>query len=112
MAIGLAAVQVASVVAAAASPNSATARLNHIGLPKRYRPLIPAILLTTASGLLFDSRWPRLGTASSASLVAFYAAAVRFHRLAGDPPVVVLPAAGLGTAAGLRLLTALSLNSN
>ena len=41
---------------------------------------------------------------ASAALVAFYSAAVRFHRLAGDRPAFALPATALGAGAAITLV--------
>jgi hypothetical protein len=48
---------------------------------------------------------PRVGVLTSAALVAFYAAAVRFHLLADDHPALAAPAAACGASAAVSLVS-------
>lgn len=82
--------------------------LDHLGVPPRLRPALPLIKVASTAGLLLGLRSGRVAAVTSASLVAFYAAAVRFHLLAGDHPVVALPAAALGAGAAVNLCAALT----
>jgi DoxX-like protein len=101
---GLAVLQIADSVASTNPRMSATARLDHLGLPEVLRPVVPLIKLATSIGLLAGLRRPHFGMVASAALVAFYSAAVRFHRLAGDRPAFALPATALGASAAITLV--------
>jgi len=101
---GLAVLQIADSIASTNPRMSAMARLDHLGLPEALRPVVPLIKVSTSIGLLAGLRRPHLGLAASAGLVAFYSAAVGFHRLAGDRPAVALPATALGASAAITLV--------
>ena len=67
------------------------------------RPALGLIKVAGSAGLVAGLKWPRVGAMTSAALVAYYAAAVRFHLLAGDHPAFASPAAALGTIAAVLL---------
>jgi hypothetical protein len=100
----VAALQAAEVVASATTPETSRARLDRLGVPTSVRSALPVIKVATAAGLLLGGRTPRVGAAASAVMVAFYAAAVSFHCLADDPPVLALPAAAFAAGAAGCLL--------
>jgi len=105
--VGLAAFQVLDALAGLIPRRFVTAHLDHLGVPNYLRPALPVIKLTTSAGLLLGLKMPRIGAATSAALVAYYAAAARFHLLSGDHPVLAVPAAlcGAGAAAGFLRFT-------
>jgi hypothetical protein len=105
LAAGLAALQIVDAIASATPRMSMAARLDHLGVPRVLRPVLPVIKVSTSLGLLVGLRTPRVGAATSAVLVAFYAAAVGFHGFAGDRPAVALPATALGASAALCLVS-------
>jgi hypothetical protein len=55
--------------------------------------------IAISAGLLAGRRQPRIRAAASAGMVAFYAGAVSFHRISGDPMILALPAAAFGAGA-------------
>jgi hypothetical protein len=101
---GLAVLQIADSIASTNPRMSATARLDHLGLPEVLWPVIPLIKISTSIGVLAGLRRPHLGMVASAALVAFYSAAVGFHGLAGDRPAFALPATALGASAAITLV--------
>ena len=103
LAAGLAAFQVVDAVGGMIPRRFVEAHLDHLGVPNVLRPALPVIKLTTAAGLLAGVRMPRIGAVTSAALVAYYAAAARFHLLAGDHPVLAAPAALCGAGAAVIL---------
>jgi hypothetical protein len=104
LAAGLASLQIVETMASATPPMSMADRLDHLGLPERLRPVLPVIKIATSVGLVAGVGRPRIGAVTCAGLVGFYAAAVSFHRLAGDPLPAALPAAALGAIAALCLV--------
>lgn len=100
----MAVVQIADFIASTTPQMSVMARLDHLRLPEALRPVVPLIKVSTSIGLVVGLRKPYVGMAASAALVAFYSAAVGFHRLAGDRPAVALPATALGASAALTLV--------
>ena len=98
--IGLAVVQLADAAGNQLVPaRTIEAHLDHLGVPVGWRPALPWIKVSTALGLLAGLRAPTTGTVTSASLVGYYAAAVRFHLRAGDRYLAAAPAALCGAAA-------------
>src|SRR2546423_6402584 len=81
------------------------AHLDHLGVPERLRPALTPIKVASSVGLLLGNRWPRIGAVTSASLVAYYTAAIAFHVRAHDHPVVALPAALFGATAAAALFS-------
>jgi hypothetical protein len=79
---------------------------DHLGVPQWLRPWFPVIKVAAVAGLLGGRRWPRLGTTTAAAMVVYYAGAAEFHVLAGDHPVVAMPAVAFGAAASGVVLTA------
>src|SRR5438445_9050963 len=103
LAVGLALFQVLDAIANAIPRRYVAAHLDHLGVPYPLRPALPVIKLTSSAGLLIGLEMPRLGALTSAALVAYYAAAARFHLLADDHPVLAMPAAACGAAAAATL---------
>ena len=91
-------------IASATPQISMGARLDHLGVPRVLRSILPVIKVSTSVGLLVSLRRPGR-RATSAVLVAFYAAAVGFHGFAGDHPAVALPATAFGANAALCLVS-------
>jgi hypothetical protein len=79
------------------------AHLDHLGVPTYLRPVLGVIKGTASVGLVVGLRWPRLGSLTSAALVSYYAAAARFHLLAGDHPAFAFPAGAFGASAAVVL---------
>src|SRR5687768_3591904 len=104
IALGLAAVQVVDSIGNEIPRKFVHAHLNHLGVPPRLRPLLSPIKVGSALALVAGIDRTRLRTATAAGLVAYYAAAARFHLLAGDHPVIAAPAALCGAAAAVILL--------
>ena len=104
IALGLAAVQVLDSIGNEIPRKLVHNHLNHLGVPRRLRPLLSPIKVTTAAALVAGIERPRLRAVTSAGLVAYYAAAARFHLLAGDHPVIAVPAAVCGAAAAIVFL--------
>jgi hypothetical protein len=100
----MAVLQLADSIASTHPRMSARARLDHLGLPEPLWPVVPLIKVSTSIGLVAGLRKPHMGMAASAALVAFYSAAVGFHKLAGDRPTVALPATALGASAAITLV--------
>ena len=98
----MAVVQVVDAIANEIPRRFVKAHLDHLGVPDRLRPVLPMIKIATAVGLLAGVRSPRIAAVTSASLVAYYAAAVRFHQLSGDHPIMCAPAAVLAFGAALN----------
>jgi len=102
----LAAMQVLDAAAAELVPRRyVEAHLDHLGVPTYLRPALGVIKLTTSIGLVAGLKWPRLGALTSAALVSYYAAAARFHMLAGDHPALAVPAGAFGAGAAVLLTT-------
>ena len=98
--IGLALFQLVDALGNAMAPRRLIdEHLDHLGLPRPVRPALQLIKLSTSAGLLLGLRWPKLGATAAAGLVAFYSAAVTFHRLSGDHALVAAPAALCGASA-------------
>jgi hypothetical protein len=104
LALRLAAFQVLDAVANEIPRRYVKAHLDHLGVPEYLRPALTPIKLTTAAGLVLGLDRPRLSAVVSASLVAYYTAAARFHLLAGDHPALAAPAALCGACAAVILL--------
>jgi hypothetical protein len=99
----MAGLQIIEVIASATTPTT-RARLDRLGVPSWIRSGLPAIKITMSAGLLVGLRRPRVGAAAAAGMVAFYATAIGFHRLSGDPIILALPAALFGAGAAGCLL--------
>ena len=102
--VRLAAFQIVDAVAGLIPRRLVAAHLDHLGVPNYLRQALPVIKLTTSAGLLAGVKEPRIGAATSAALVAYYAAAARFHLLAGDHPVMAVPAAVCGAIAAMSFV--------
>ena len=77
--------------------------LDHLRVPVRLRPVLPAVKVLSSAGLVVGLKSPRLGVLTSAALIAYYAGAVGFHLRAGDHPVLAAPAALFGATAATAL---------
>jgi hypothetical protein len=104
LAVGLAAFQVVDAAANEIPRRYVATHLDHLGVPARIRPLLPFIKVTSSAGLLLGIKRPRVGAVTAAALVAYYAAAVRVHLLAGDHPLLAAPAALCGATAAITLV--------
>src|SRR5687768_6551625 len=80
--LGLATLQVLDAIGNEIPRKLVHNHLNHLGVPPRLRPLLSPIKVTTAAALVAGIERPRLRAITSAGLVAYYAAAARFHLLA------------------------------
>ncbi len=105
LAVGLAAFQVLDAIANELPRRYVSVHLDHLGVPEVIRRVLPVIKVSSSAGLLLGIGRPRLGAMTAAALVSYYAAAVRFHLLAGDHPVLAAPAAACGVTAALALVT-------
>jgi hypothetical protein len=106
LAVALAALQLADAIGNALVPRRClSSHLDHLGVPHRLRPALPVIKVAGSAGLVVGIKLPRLGAATAAGLVGYYAAAVAFHIRAGDHPVVWLPAIAFGATAATSLAT-------
>jgi hypothetical protein len=106
LALGLAASQLVDAIANELVPRRyVKAHLDHLGVPERLQSGLPVIKVASSVGLLLGTKLPRLGVMTSAGLVAYYAAAVGFHVLAHDHPVVSVPAAIFGASAAVALVS-------
>jgi hypothetical protein len=102
---GLALGQALDAVANELAPRSyIDTHLDHLGVPGWLRPAFPAIKTSSTAGLLIGLKWRRVGAVTAGALVAYYAAAVGFHVLTGDPVILTAPAAALGAGAAVALL--------
>ncbi len=99
LALLLAGLQAADLVVAQLSPRFGDAHLDHLGVPRSLRPALPAIKLAAVASLSLARNRPRARSVTAAGLVGYYAAAVTFHRLSGDPATHAAPAAALGLLA-------------
>jgi DoxX-like family len=102
--VGLAIFQIVDVIANTIPRRYVEAHLDHLGVPRNLRPVLPVIKVTSTFGLLLGLKKSRLGVVASAGLIAFYAAAVRFHLLTNDHPILAAPAAACGASAAIALM--------
>ncbi|MDQ3756630.1 MAG: DoxX family protein [Actinomycetota bacterium] len=106
MAVLLGAFQVADIVGNALVPRARLeAHFDRLGVPASVRRLLQPMKVASSVALLAGVRRPRLRAAAAAGMVPYYAAAARFHLLAGDHPVVAAPAATLAAFASVVVLT-------
>jgi hypothetical protein len=106
LALGLAAAQLADAIGNRMVPSSSlTTHLDHLGVPNHLRPALPVIKVAGSVGLVLGIKAPRLGALTAACLVGYYSAAVAFHALADDHPVVWVPAIAFGATAAASLVT-------
>jgi DoxX-like family len=102
--VGLAIFQVVDAIANAIPRRYVEAHLDHLGVPRDLRPLLPVIKVTSALGLLVGLKMHRVGAVTSAGLLRYYAAAAGFHLLADDHPLLAAPAAACGASAAIALV--------
>jgi hypothetical protein len=100
----LAVLQAGDLVVAQVSPKFGDAHLDHLGVPYALRPVLPAVKLAAVVGLVVARNRPALRSMVAAGLVAYYSAAVTFHRQSGDAAADVAPAAAFGVLAAAILL--------
>lgn len=91
-ALVLAGLQAADLVATQISPNYGDEHLDHLGVPRSLRPLLPVIKTAAVVALVATSKRATLRSMVGAGLVAYYSAAATFHVRAGDPPAEATPA--------------------
>jgi hypothetical protein len=111
---------VVTALLAAICINSAVMKLRHaeavvavihgtVGVPKRYLPVLAAVELAGAAGILVGLWLEPLGVLAAAGLVAYFVGAVIGHLRARDTKNIVMPLPPLLLAIAvliLRLLTA------
>src|SRR3954467_12357423 len=95
----LAGLQVGDLVVTQVSPRYGADHLDHLGVPRRLRPMLPMMKTAAVVALLVTSKRARHRYVVGASLVTYYSAAVAFHALAGDTPSEIAPAAGCAVIA-------------
>ena len=101
---GLAIFQIIDAIANAIPRRYVEAHLDHLGVPRNLRSVLPVIKVTSTFGLLIGLKLPRLGAVTSAGLIVYYTAAAHFHLLANDHPVLAAPAAACGASAAIALM--------
>ncbi|MBV9666032.1 MAG: DoxX family protein [Actinobacteria bacterium] len=101
--VTMAAVQIVDAVGNEIPRQLVRAHLDHLGVPMWLRRLLPLIKVSSSAALLLGLKDRRVAALTSALLVAYYAAATRFHLLSGDHPVLALPAVALGAGAAVNL---------
>lgn len=69
--------------------------LDRLGFPERFRFVFPIIKGSSAIGLSFGLRRPRLGRLTATLVVGYFLAALGYHAKANDPLVKFLPAVGM-----------------
>ena len=89
----LALLQAADLAVTQLSPAYGEEHLDHLGVPKSVRPLLPLVKSGTVVALVATARRPRLRPYVGAGLVAYYSAALTFHVQSGDSPADAAPAA-------------------
>jgi hypothetical protein len=99
IAVALAALQAADLVVTTASERYGEAHLQHLGVPRALRPVLPAIKVAAVAALLGSAFHPAGRRAVGLALVPYYTAAATFHVLAGDGPRDVAPAAACAVMA-------------
>ena len=91
--LALAAVQAGDAVACAIPVPYIAKSLDTVGLPESVRPVLPAVKVASAIGLLSVSRFPALARLTTAMLTVYFALAVGAHIRVRDKVVNALPAA-------------------
>jgi hypothetical protein len=79
-----------------------------VGVPARKLPVLAAVLLCGAAGILAGWCWPRLGLAASFGLVAYFVLALVAHARHRDLAHVAPPAALLVLSMAAIVLFALN----
>jgi len=90
-ALALATFQAADLVATQVSPRYGPPHLDHLGVPRGLRPVLPVVKAGAVVALLATASSPAAAVIG-AGLVAYYSAAVTFHVLSDDPPGDAAPA--------------------
>ncbi|OBF11662.1 DoxX family protein [Mycobacterium sp. ACS4331] len=80
----LAAVQAADAVACAIPLAAITKALDDVGLPQKYRPIIPVVKAASAIGLAAVGRYPALARLTTFMLTIYFTLAVGSHLRAKD----------------------------
>ena len=93
-ALALAGIQAADLAVTQFSAEFGDSHLDHLGVPRGIRPLLPIIKAVGVTALVVTADRPTARSVVAASLMAYYAAAGTFHLRAGDPPWLAAPAAG------------------
>ena len=102
--LALAGFQVADAVACAIPLSFIKADLDRLGCSDGLQKALPFVKAASSLGLLVGRRSPRIGALASAGLVAYFVAAVGFHKRAGDKAVRALPASVLGAWSAISFL--------
>src|SRR3954454_9753262 len=95
----LAIMHVADLIASQTLPQFGDYHLDHLGVPRRLRPVLPMTKAAAVVALAVTREHPKPRSAVGAALVAYYAAAVTFHVLSDDGPAQAAPAAAFGALA-------------
>jgi hypothetical protein len=95
----LAAIQAADLVVTHRSPAYGDEHLDHLGVPRRLRPVLPAIKATAVAALVVTARRPAARSVAGTGMVGYYLTAAGFHAAAGDPLPRALPALGCAVLA-------------
>lgn len=93
--LGLAAVQLGDAAFNAIAKQWVADDMEHLGLPTGLRPVFPIVKSASVAGLLAGLRWPPVGRAASAGLVAYFLVALGAHARAKDEPLRHMPAAAM-----------------
>ncbi len=80
----LAAVQAADAVACAIPLAVITKAFDDVGLPQKYRPIVPVVKAASAIGLLSAGRFPALARLTTFMLTIYFILAVGSHLRAKD----------------------------
>lgn len=89
-ALALAVLQALDLVATQTSPKYGDNHLDHLRVPRRVRPVLPAVKVAAVISLLASASHPRWRSTTGAALTAYYSAPAGFHLLAGDRPMQLL----------------------
>ena len=101
VAMSLAALQAMDLVVTSTSPRYGDAHLNHLGVPKALRPVLPVAKASAVVALVASARRPRARSLVGLALVPYYAAAVTFHVRSGDDMRNTAPAAACAVMAAM-----------
>jgi hypothetical protein len=75
-----------------------------VGVSRQRLPLLAALLLLAAAGLLGGFLWPPLGVATAAALTVYFLLAVGAHATHDDLAHAAMPSALLALSAGATAL--------
>ena len=92
-ALALAVLQGADLAVTQTSRAYGDEHLDHLGVPRALRPLLPVVKVTATGALIVTSNRPALRRFVGVGLALYYLAAVAFHVRAGDRATQAAPAA-------------------